>query len=203
MESIKQLSDAVTSADPPSFFETDLALELDPPSKASCTVLFPMKKAFDRIGFDIGAAGAYLTSTATDVLDALVFAKENQCEVIVDNRERIIEATRGMLAGGLVTKKLGGYLENRKDKDINVAIWGWAGFTIKAARLKKIGGRLSSLSENLQTARLSVTGIRRQCELEVRQLQILENQAAILRGQQSILDIIPGEPWYPPGQVGR
>ena len=203
LEAFQTLGSAFREVDTNPFFESDLDIEFGPPSRATCTVLFPMAKMTTRMNIDFALASQWIKDMAENVSTLATFAKENQCNIIVDHEDAISKAAAAVTVAGILLENFGAKMKTKKEKDGNVAIWGWIGFTVKVATARKMGEKADSYGDSAKALSDFIGTKLRHCQLTVAQEIIMENQRQILNNQEALLAKVEGECWTPPGQAGR
>jgi hypothetical protein len=140
--------------------------------------------AVQGLGVDFPKAGEFLQCVNTDLKELLELAKvdisdaemgRRNCEFLLENRQDVRRLAKKVAHGATALNQFGTSLANRKEKDINVAIWGWVGFTIKADTLAKIGKQSTGGAKGMTWVKDHVDKNLASCEREF----ILEHLLAL------------------------
>jgi hypothetical protein len=143
------------------FFTPDVGLEL--PSlvtPSTCKLLYPMYTALvtaENLGLNVQKTVDFVQCMSNGVTELVAFARLDTsdpdgvaCQELMNARWNLRGLTRRMTKGSIALDTFGSALEKRsKGKDVNVAIWGWVGFTLKFEPLNKIAARSKSASSGL------------------------------------------------------
>jgi hypothetical protein len=152
------------------FFDLDLDIgfpgESGQPSEALCKMIYPFHVALGVV--DFVRANEFMQCVLEDTRESVALLRMDEtavpdegqpsvCEIIMENDRAITLLTKGLNQGSLALKTFFSKVDEKteKEKQINVAVWGWVGTRLKITpgnRFAKRGLQLGVLLKDTKDA---------------------------------------------------